>query len=132
MTTKKTTDDIDLSIFDDWTDEQEEQALAMVANAFRVRHIIKGDEAWFLAPRGVVYRLPLSLTLKDFKRLSSVDDMESADGVRELLRAFVGDDAADKLDDEPVQVTFNILSDYGRLVTSAQGAGLGKSEDSSI
>lgn len=134
MTTKKTTDDaevVDLSVFDTWTDEQEEAALAMAANAFQVRHVIKGDEAWFLAPRGVIYKLPLALTLKDYQRLSSVDNAESIEGVRELLRTFMGDAAADKLDDEPAQVAINILLDYGELMTRTQGVPLGKSSASS-
>lgn len=133
MTTKKTTDTeaVDLSIFDTWTDEQEEAALAMASNAFQVRHIIKGDEVWFLAPRGVIYKLPLALTLKDYQRLSSMDNTESIEGVHELLRAFMGDDAADKLDDEPAQVAINMLLDYGQLMTRTQGVTLGKSTDSS-
>ena len=44
-----------------------------------------------------------------------------------MLSAFAGDKQAEQLNGEPVQVVFNLLSDYGDAVVRAQGTSLGKS-----
>ena len=117
--------------FDDWDETKETEALAEVAKQVKVRHIIKGDVYWALVPGGRTYKLPLSMSIDDFTRLSNTsDDTESVEQLKRILSAFAGDKQAKALNGEPVQVVFNLLSDYGDAVVRAQGASLGKSNGS--
>ena len=96
-----------------------------------MRHIIKGDVYWALVPGGRTYKLPLSMSIDDFTRLSNTsDDTESVEQLKRILSAFAGDKQAKALNGEPVQVVFNLLSDYGDAVVRSQGASLGKSNGS--
>ena len=52
--------------FEDWDETKETEALAEVAKQIKVRHIIKDNEYWALAPGGTVYKLPLYLSIADF------------------------------------------------------------------
>ncbi|NEG56131.1 hypothetical protein [Bifidobacterium platyrrhinorum] len=117
--------------FDSWDETQDEKAIKAVAGHLTVRHIIKNDEYWALAPSKRIYKLPLLLSLNDFKRLTNADtDAESIDAVSGILAAFAGQKQADQLADEPVQVVMNILADYGETITRTQGVDLGKSDGS--
>lgn len=96
-----------------------------------MRHIIKGDVYWALVPGGRTYKLPLSMSIDDFTKLSNTsDDTESVEQLKRILSAFAGDKQAKALNGEPVQVVFNLLSDYGDAVVRAQGTSLGKSNGS--
>ena len=53
--------------FEDWDETKETEALAEVAKQIKVRHIIKDNEYWALAPGGTVYKLPLYLSIADFE-----------------------------------------------------------------
>jgi hypothetical protein len=119
--------------FDQWTEQDDRAALAAIADTMKVRHIIKNDCVWFLAPHGHLYKLPLTISINDFEQLSSAqDDAESAQSLKRILREFAGEEYASQLANEPVQVTINILAEYGTLITKAQGVDdLGKSPDSS-
>ena len=58
--------------FDAWTQEDEEKALEASAERMKVKHLIKDDGVWFLAPHGHIYKLPLNLSIDDFVRLSDL------------------------------------------------------------
>lgn len=117
--------------FDQWTEKNDEEAFPSIAQNYKVRHIIKGDVYWALVPGGRTYKLPLSMSIDDFTRLSNTsDDTESVEQLKRILSAFAGDKQAKALNGEPVQVVFNLLSDYGDAVVRAQGASLGKSNGS--
>lgn len=114
--------------FDQWTEKNDEEAFASIAQNYKVRHIIKGDVYWALVPGGRTYKLPLSMSIDDFTKLSNTsDDTESVEQLKRILSAFAGDKQAKALNGEPVQVVFNLLSDYGDAVVRSQGASLGKS-----
>lgn len=69
-----------LEDFENWTDDDEQSALDAIASRMKIRHIIKNDEYWALAPGGVIYKLPMFLSIHDFEALSSAaDDSESID-----------------------------------------------------
>ena len=91
--------------FDAWTPETEHDALAAIGEAFHVRHIIKGDTFWALAPNGKVYKLPLGLSIKDFEALSAEgnSDVQSISAVKDLIRSFAGPEQAESLEEQPVQ-----------------------------
>ena len=114
--------------FDAWNPETEHDALAAIGEAFHVRHIIKGDTFWALAPNGKVYKLPLGLSIKDFEALSAEgnSDVQSISAVKDLIRSFAGPEQAESLEEQPVQVVMNILNQYGTVIRDSQGADLGK------
>ncbi|RYQ26473.1 hypothetical protein PG2029B_1070 [Bifidobacterium pseudolongum subsp. globosum] len=114
--------------FDAWTPETEHDALAAIGEAFHVRHIIKGETFWALAPNGKVYKLPLGLSIKDFEALSAEgnSDVQSISAVKDLIRSFAGPEQAESLEAQPVQVVMNILNQYGTVIRDSQGADLGK------
>ena len=58
--------------FDAWTQEDEEKALEASAERMKVKHLIKDDGVWFLAPHGHIYKLPLKLSIDDCVRLSDL------------------------------------------------------------
>lgn len=117
--------------FDDWTDADEEAAIRRFAGGFRVRHVIKNDEYWALAPGGHIYKLPLALNIEAFESLSSASDVESIASIKGILAAFAGEEQARQLEAEPLQVVFNLLQDYGTTLSRTQGVSdLGKSTDS--
>lgn len=117
--------------FDAWTAEDEEQELEASAERMKVKHLIKGDDVWFLAPNGHIYKLPLTLSIDDFVRLSDLQsNTEQIQTLKDILAAFAGKDAAKKLSKEPAMVPFNILNDYGAIISKMQGADLGKSSAS--
>lgn len=118
--------------FDDWDETREAEALAEVAKQIKVRHIIKNNEYWALTPGGTVYKLPLYLSIADFEALSNTQtDTESLEQVKRILAVFAGDEQAERLEHEPMQVAFNLIQDYGALLAKTQGVeNLGKSADS--
>lgn len=108
--------------FDNWTASDEQSALAAVSKNLTVKHIIRGDEFWALTPDHSVFKLPLNITFKDFQALSAVADTnEQVDQLRRILTAFAGAKQAKQLEEQPVQVLMNLLTDYGRCVSEAQG-----------
>jgi hypothetical protein len=134
MTTRKktTSNEPTAADFDDWSPEDEQQALASVAAGNKIRHIIKNGQYWALAPHGRIYKLPLSLSINDFERLDTAqNDSESIKALEDILSAFAGDDQAEALKGEPIQVVMNLLSDFGDVIARSQGAELGKSTGSS-
>lgn len=117
--------------FDAWTAEDEEQALEASAERMKVKHLIKGDGVWFLAPKGHIYKLPLTLSIDDFVRLSDLQsNTEQIQTLKDILAAFAGEDASKELSKEPAMVPFNILNDYGEVLAKIQGVELGKSSAS--
>lgn len=117
--------------FEAWTAEDEAKALRESAESMKVKHIIKGDGVWFLAPKGHVYKLPLALSIDDFVKLSDIkSDVEQIQTLKDMLTAFAGEDAAKELAKEPVMVPMNILNAYGEIIAKVQGADLGKSSAS--
>ena len=117
--------------FEDWDETREAEALAEVANQVKVRHIIKNNEYWALAPGGTVYKLPLYLSIADFEALSGAStDTDSLDQVKRILTVFAGDEQAKQLEREPMQVAFNLIQDYGGTLAKSQGVELGKSPTS--
>lgn len=117
--------------FDDWDEAKESEALAEVAKQIKVRHIIKNNEYWALTPGGTVYKLPLYLSIADFEALSGAStDTDSLDQVKRILTVFAGDEQAERLEHEPMQVAFNLIQDYGETLAKSQGVELGKSPTS--
>ncbi len=117
--------------FEAWTQEDEENALEASAERMKVKHLIKGDGVWFLAPHGHIYKLPLNLSIDDFVRLSDLQsNTEQIQALKDVLAAFAGEDAAKELANEPAMVPFNILNDYGEVLAKIQGVELGKSSAS--
>ena len=117
--------------FEDWDETREAEALAEVAKQVRVRHIIKDNEYWALAPGGTVYKLPLYLSIADFEALSGAStDTDSLEQVKRILTVFAGDEQAKQLEREPMQVAFNLIQDYGETLAKSQGVELGKSSTS--
>lgn len=117
--------------FESWTQEDEEKALEALAERMKVKHLIKDDSVWFLAPHGHIYKLPLNLSIDDFVRLSDLQsNTEQIQTLKDILAAFASEDAAKELAKEPVMVPFNILNDYGELLAKIQGVELGKSSAS--
>lgn len=117
--------------FESWTQEDEEKALEASAEQMKVKHLIKGDGVWFMAPKGHIYKLPLNLSIDDFVRLSDLQsNTEQIQALKDILAAFAGEDAAEELAKEPAMVPFNILNDYGELLAKIQGVELGKSSAS--
>lgn len=120
-----------LEDFENWTDDDEQSALDAIASRMKIRHIIKNDEYWALAPGGVIYKLPMFLSIHDFEALSSAaDDSESIEQIKRILTQFAGEEQAKKLEDGPTQIAFNLLQDYGATLMKIQGVELGKSQDS--
>lgn len=121
-----------LADFDSWTDEDEQAALNEVAEATKVRHIIKDNSYWGLAPGGSIYKLPLYLSISQFEGLSSAEsDEESFEKIKAIIATFAGPEQAARLENEPLQVAYNLLQDYGATIAKTQGvADLGKSADS--
>ncbi len=114
--------------FDAWNDEAEAEALAAAAQKVSVRHIIKNNEYWALAPSGHIYKLPLFLSIENFDALSNAaSDTESVEQIKRILAVFAGDEQAKQLEREPMQVAFNLLQDYGLMLSKSQGVELGKS-----
>lgn len=73
--------------FDQWTEKNDEEAFASIAQNYKVRHIIKGDVYWALVPGGRTYKLPLSMSIDDFTRLSNTsDDTESVISIHALRK----------------------------------------------
>ncbi len=117
--------------FEAWTQEDEEKALEASSERMKVKHLIKDDCVWFLAPHGHIYKLPLNLSIDDFVRLSDLQsNTEQIQTLKDILAAFAGEDAAKELAKEPAMVPFNILTDYGEIISKMQGADLGKSSAS--
>lgn len=117
--------------FENWTDDDEQSALDAIASRMKIRHIIKNDEYWALAPGGVIYKLPMFLSIHDFEALSSAaDDSESIEQIKRILTQFAGEEQAKKLEAGPTQIAFNLLQDYGATLMKTQGVELGKSQDS--
>lgn len=117
--------------FDAWTQEDEENALEASSERMKVKHLIKDDCVWFLAPHGHIYKLPLNLSIDDFVRLSDLQsNTEQIQTLKDILAAFAGEDAAKELTKEPAMVPFNILNDYGEVLAKIQGVELGKSSAS--
>lgn len=118
--------------FDSWTDEDEQAALTEVSQATQVRHIIKDNSYWALVPGGNIYKLPLYLSISQFEGLSSAEsDEESFAKIKSILSTFAGPEQAARLEDEPLQVAYNLLQDYGETIAKTQGvADLGKSANS--
>lgn len=115
-----------ISEFADWNDDKENKAINELADLHRVRHIIKNGEYWALIERtGHMYKLPLSLTLRDFDALNVEDLGDGVEALKRIIRAF-GGEQADSIENEPVQVLSNMLTDYGAVVARTQGATLGK------
>ena len=80
-----------------------------------MRHIIKNNEYWALTPGGTVYKLPLYLSIADFEALSNTQtDTESLEQVKRILTVFAGDEQAERLEHEPMQVAFNLIQTTGR------------------
>ena len=133
MATRRTTkpDTPTAAEFEQWDDEREAQALQTAAQSFTVKHIIKNECFWGLAPKGKIYKLPLALSIDDFDRISnSTNDSESIEGLKRLLSTFApGQETA--LAKEPIQVVMNLLTEYGAVISKSQGADLGKSQASS-
>lgn len=121
----------DLTMFDNWSQQDEQEALANVVKASRVRHVIKNNEFWALTPSKNIYKLPLALSIEDFTRLDQAQsDSDQINQLKRLLKAFAGSEQAKKLEKEPILIAFNILSDYGETLAKIQGADLGKSSAS--
>lgn len=114
--------------FDAWNEQDEAEAIAETAKQVKVRHIIKNNEYWALAPSGHIYKLPLFLSIEDFDALSdAASDTESVEQIKRILAVFAGDEQARDLEKEPMQVAFNLLQDYGLMLSKSQGVELGKS-----
>lgn len=118
--------------FDAWNEQDEAEAIAETAKQVKVRHIIKNNEYWALAPSGHIYKLPLFLSIENFDALSNAaSDTESVEQVKRILTVFAGDEQAERLEHEPMQVAFNLIQDYGQLLAKTQGVDdLGKSATS--
>lgn len=121
-----------LSDFDSWTDDDEQAALHEVAQATQVRHIIKANSYWALVPGGNIYKLPLYLSIAQFEGLSSAEsDEESFEKIKGILTTFAGPEQATRLENEPLQIAYNLLQDYGETIAKTQGVSdLGKSANS--
>jgi hypothetical protein len=114
--------------FDAWNEQDEAEAIAETAKQVKVRHIIKNNEYWALAPSGHIYKLPLFLSIENFDALSNAaSDTESVEQIKRILAVFAGDEQARDLEKEPMQVAFNLLQDYGLMLSKSQGVELGKS-----
>lgn len=125
---KTTIDTPKPSEFDNWDAQAETQALEELAVRSKVKHIIKGDLFWALAPRGRIYKLPLALSIKDFEALvNAQSDSESIEQIKTILHAFAGEAQAKQLESEPIQVMQSIINDYGSTIARSQGSTLGKS-----
>lgn len=118
--------------FDAWNEQDEAEAIAETAKQVKIRHIIKNNEYWALAPSGHIYKLPLFLSIENFDALSNAaSDTESVEQVKRILTVFAGDEQAERLEHEPMQVAFNLIQDYGQLLAKTQGVdNLGKSATS--
>lgn len=113
--------------FDAWDEDAETKAIKETAHRYHVKHIIKNGEYWALTPDGTIYKLPLDLSVDDFKRLSDVDsNAESIDGILTIITAFAGKDQAKQLATQPVNVVAYLLQDYAATLAKIQGADLGK------
>ena len=128
MSGKTTTKTPTKAEFDAWTPEAEQAALAAIGESFHVQHVITGDTFWALAPNGQTYQLPLGLSIKDFEALSADgnSDVQSIGAVKNLISSFAGPEQAASLEEQPVQVVMNILTQYGTVIRDSQGADLGK------
>lgn len=119
--------------FNGWSAEDEAKAYASIADNFQVKHVVRGDTWWALTPSGNIYKLPLALSYKNFQKLSGLDDIgDQLDTVTDLLETFAGKKQAERIESEPVQVVINLVTDYGAAIADAQGASVGKSEDSPV
>lgn len=128
MTSKTIENDMPtIEEFDTWTDETETKALQEFAGGFAVKHVIKNGEFWALTPGNGLYKLPLALSIHDYAGLSSASDTESIEALTSILRVFAGDEQAEQLEHEPIQVVMNILMQYGDVIAKTQGVSeLGK------
>ncbi|MDK6445723.1 hypothetical protein QP104_07325 [Alloscardovia omnicolens] len=121
----------DIELFNNWTSQDEENALKQAKASTTIKHIIKNNEFWALAPGGKVYKLPINLSIADFTKLSEAQkDTDQFRVFKAILEAFAGVEQAHELEHEPFIVVSNILSDYGETLAKIQGTDLGKSQTS--
>lgn len=121
-------ENLDIELFNNWTEQDEENALKAAKAATDVKHIIKNNEFWALAPGGKIYKLPLNLSIADFTQLSEAqEDTDQFRVLKTILEAFAGEEQAKDLEHEAFVVVSNILSDYGTTLARIQGVDLGKS-----
>lgn len=119
--------------FDQWDDEKEAEAIRLIGENTKVRHVIKNDEYWALVPGGRVYKLPLQLSIAEFEAMSASSDTENIERIKQFIRTFAGETQAESIEREPMQVVFNLLQDYARTLVRTQGVDdMGKSSDSAM
>lgn len=111
--------------FDAWSDELEEEAVKEAAENMKVKHLIKGDSFFALAPSRAVYRLPLSISIDQFSELEAVDDADSIDGLKKVIGSF-SPECASKLEAEPIVTVTDLMRKYVTAVVKVQGATLGE------
>lgn len=117
--------------FDAYTKEDERKALEAIHKQTEVKTMVKGDTFWALAPGGKTYKLPMFLSINQFKRLSEATDTDSIDTIVEIVRVFAGDKDADELLNAPIQTVMDIMNRFGEMIYLTQGADWGKSDGSS-
>ena len=119
-----------LADFNNWTAADDDDAIRQAATGFDVKHVIKNNQYWALAPSGHVYKLPIALSLDDYGRfMNAKNDMESIDGLRDMLNTFSPAQGA-QIAGEPIQVLQNLLTDYAAIIVKTQGVSLGESTPS--
>lgn len=119
-----------LADFNNWTAADDDAAIRQAATSFDVKHVIKNNQYWALAPGGRIYKLPLALSLDDYGRfMNAKNDMESIDGLRDMLNTF-SPTQGEQIATEPIQVLQNLLSDYAAIIVKTQGVSLGESKTS--
>ena len=113
--------------FDSWSDEKEEQALADIAETFKVKHCI-GDSTLFIkSASGNVYRLPLNPSYSQVAAIQQGGDDEAMDRLCDLIASGRGGkESAEKFKAEPMQTMVAALTLYGEILPKAQGVSLGE------
>lgn len=111
--------------FDSFTEEDYERALLGVKDAFRVKTMIKGSTFYCLMPSGGCYAVPLGISVRQFEKLSQLDDSDAISYFRGIVGAFAPG-KADKLADEPLQSVLAMLEAFAQAVSEVQGASLGE------
>ncbi|KFI44699.1 hypothetical protein [Bifidobacterium biavatii] len=121
-----TTTDLATIDFDNWTDQQEQDAINQLAKQSRPRHIIGGNQFIAEFPDKKRVTLPLTLSLADINAMTQNNEDDAVQQVITLLERLGDKKTVDTITTEPVASMAAIASDYFETIQKITGATMGK------
>lgn len=122
--TSKQIEEPSVESFDEWTDEQETQAIEAIGESLQNKYQVIGQNLWVLMPNGHRYKMPLNVDVTIFTSLDK-RQLDPVDQVRELIRTINPDDA-DRIANENFINVVALSYKYADVFEKVQGATLGK------